>query len=60
MTVRTMADKIEDAISAIPASNPMVISPYQKTLGDLLDRNVLRKIAQIAAAVANGEIENHD
>lgn len=55
MTRRTLAEKIEDAISAIPASNPMVLSLRQRTLGDLLDRDVLRKIAQIAATCANGE-----
>lgn len=55
MTERTLVEKIEDSIRAIPATNPGYISFRQETLGDLLSSAVLRKIAQIAAACADGE-----
>lgn len=51
----TLADKIADAIAAIPASNPGYISVRQETLGDLLSREVILKIAQVAAATAKPE-----
>jgi hypothetical protein len=55
MTERHLVDQISEAIAVIPANNPGYIAVYQETLGDILSRDVIRKIAQIAAAVASGE-----
>ena len=48
---RTLADKIEKAIRAIPAQNPGYISSHSETLGRLLSPAIIREIARVAAKV---------
>lgn len=48
----TLADRIEARIRDIPASNPGYISVVRETLGAVLSRELLRKIAEEAAIVA--------
>lgn len=47
-----LADRIERRIREIPANNPGVISFCHETIGSLLSHNLLRKIAEEAAAEA--------
>lgn len=47
----TLVDRIEDRIRAIPASNPGYIAFYPETLGHVLSRPLLRRIAEEAAEV---------
>ena len=49
----TLADRIEKRIRRIPASNPAYISFVPKTLGNVLDAELLRFIALEAANVAD-------
>lgn len=49
----TLADRIEKRIRAIPASNPGYVAVTRETLGDLLARDLLRKIALEAADEAS-------
>jgi hypothetical protein len=44
-----LVDRIEQRIRDIPTSNPMYITVQRETLGNLLDRMLVRKIAEIAA-----------
>ncbi len=46
-----LAKKIEAAIKNIPASNSSYISFRQETLSDILNDNLLTKIANIAASI---------
>jgi hypothetical protein len=45
----TLADRIEKRIAEIPASNPGYMAMTNETLGTVLDRNLLRRIAEEAA-----------
>lgn len=55
MTEEQLADKIELAIRNIPANNPGYISVRNTTLDDQLSRGLLRRVAEVAAAVAHGQ-----
>lgn len=48
----TLVDRIEDRIREIPVSNLGYISVARHNLGSVLDRQLLRKIAEEAAAEA--------
>lgn len=51
----TLADRIEARIREIPASNPGVISFAKPALHRVLDRDLIRRIAEEAAAVMDEE-----
>jgi len=51
-----LADKIEAKIREIPASHGGYITVAPSNLGRVLDGALLRKIAEVAATVANGEL----
>jgi len=49
----SLADRIEVRIREIPASNPGYVSAFAgETLGNVLSRDLLRKIAETAAKEA--------
>ncbi len=47
--MKTLADRIEERIRAIRASNRGYITVRQETLSNLLENALLRKIAEVAA-----------
>lgn len=51
MVSQGQIDRIADAISRIPATNPSYIAVGQETLGDVLSQGMIRKIAQVATKV---------
>jgi len=53
-----LVDRIRRRISAIPATNPGILSLYPDTLSDILSHSLLQKIAKEAAAAAREELFN--
>ncbi len=51
MVSQGQIDRIADAISRIPATNPSYIAVGQETLGDVLSQGMIRKIAQVATKI---------
>lgn len=57
----TLADRIERRLYNITVHNPSVMALYRETLGSVLSRGLLRKIAEEAAAECNAaELESID
>lgn len=48
----TLAEKIEAAVRDIPANNPSYISFRQEKLSDVVSRELIKSIAQVAANIA--------
>lgn len=51
----TLAERIEERIREMPACNPGYLAVVPETLGRVLHRELIRKIAEVAAAEAGRE-----